>query len=115
MYLLHSPFSGNHHNTILHYEKILRKGVRAAARTDYSLPASWGNTLEHLNVIKVPSGTIMYTGYAAGQKTEYGEHTLGGKCQVYLPREVKQAVIEYNKVCLLLNLKNTNNFIDWEC
>uniref|UniRef100_A0A914CXC3 Uncharacterized protein n=1 Tax=Acrobeloides nanus TaxID=290746 RepID=A0A914CXC3_9BILA len=73
------------------------KGVRAAARTDYSLPASWGNTLEHLNVIKVPSGTIMYTGYAAEQKTKYGEHTLGGKCQVYLPREVKQAVIEYNK------------------
>uniref|UniRef100_A0A914CXB6 Uncharacterized protein n=1 Tax=Acrobeloides nanus TaxID=290746 RepID=A0A914CXB6_9BILA len=71
------------------------KGVRAAARSDYSLPPSWGNTLEYVRKIKVPSGTIIYTGCAGEQKTKYGEHTLGGKCQVYLPEKVTKAVIEY--------------------
>jgi hypothetical protein len=55
------------------------------AQLDSALNPAWGNTAQHVAVARVPAGTTIYEGAAAGQTIGGGGSLLGGGNQVYIP------------------------------
>lgn len=57
------------------------------SQMDSAILPEWGNTGSRIATIRVPQGTIVYEGVAAGQTGSSGlPNLLGGGSQVYIPR-----------------------------
>uniref|UniRef100_A0AC35GT11 Uncharacterized protein n=1 Tax=Panagrolaimus sp. PS1159 TaxID=55785 RepID=A0AC35GT11_9BILA len=71
------------------------------SRIDYAILESWPNTMENCAEIRVPADTLMFTGIAGEQVSANEYENLfykhGGKCQVFLPREIMNGLFEYKK------------------
>ncbi|WP_413735022.1 hypothetical protein ACL2XP_20610 [Sodalis sp. RH21] len=66
------------------------------SQLDSAVLPEWGNTFENQSVMKVPTGTVYYEGYAAGQTGSEGLHATlhGGGKQVYLPTVKNEWIIK---------------------
>ncbi|MFN8075921.1 MAG: DUF4157 domain-containing protein [Kineosporiaceae bacterium] len=56
------------------------------AQLDSALNPSWGNSATLVAVIRVPAGTTIYDGIAAGQAIDNGGWLVGGGSQVFIPK-----------------------------